>query len=123
MRKFLRIILIIGGCLSLFLGALGILLPLLPTTPFLLLAAACFVRSSDKLYNWLLNNKWFGTYIQDFRSGKGIPLQAKIIGVTVLWVSILFSAFAVVEVIFVRVILIITAAFFTWVMLSFPTRR
>ena len=61
------------------LGIIGIFLPLLPTTPFLLLAAACYARSSKRFYNWLLNNKWFGNYIKNYRERKGIPLQIKII--------------------------------------------
>jgi uncharacterized protein len=70
------------------LGAVGIFLPVLPTTPFLLLAAACYCRSSDKLYQWLMGNKWFGTYIKNYREGKGLSIKTKIIALTVLWVSI-----------------------------------
>jgi len=79
------------------LGTLGIFLPLVPTTPFLLLAAALFARSSQKFYNWLLNNKWLGTYIRNYREKKGIPPGAKIISITLMWLVIGYSAFFVVS--------------------------
>jgi uncharacterized membrane protein YbaN (DUF454 family) len=70
------------------LGAIGIVLPILPTTPFLLAAAACFCKSSTRLYNWLISNKWFGEYIRNYKEGKGLPMKTKIITLTVLWVTI-----------------------------------
>lgn len=70
--------LLIIGTISLVVGIIGIVLPLLPTTPFLLISAACYARSSKKFYVWLLSNRWFGQYIRDWRAGKGIPLSAKI---------------------------------------------
>ena len=94
MKSAVKIILIISGSLFLFLAFLGIFLPLLPTTPFLLLASACYVRSSDRLYEWLINNKLFGTYIRNYTEGRGIPLRGKIIGVGVLWASLLFSIYS-----------------------------
>ena len=60
-------------------GTIGIFVPGLPTTVFMILAAACYIRSSEKLYNWLIQNKTFGKYIKDFREGKGMPRRAKII--------------------------------------------
>ena len=83
--RLLQWVLRIVGVLSVALGVLGILLPLLPTTPFLLLAAGCFVRSSPKLYAWLLNHKWFGSYIRHYREHKAIPLRAKIVVLALLW--------------------------------------
>ncbi|MFC2135498.1 YbaN family protein [Bacteroidota bacterium] len=70
----------------------GIFLPLLPTTPFLLLAAACFIRSSDRLYNWLLNHRLFGNYIRNYREHKAIPLKAKIVTLLTLWITLIVSA-------------------------------
>lgn len=123
MKFLVKILLVIVGSLSLGLGIIGIVLPLIPTTPLLLLAAACFVRSSDTLYNWLMTNKYFGSYITNFREGKGIPLKAKIIGVTTLWISITYSAFFVVPLVFVKVIMLLVAAYFTWYMLSLKTLK
>jgi len=105
---WIRRALIAAGFLFVGLGILGIFLPVLPTTPFLLLAAACFARSSQKFYNWLLNNRWFGRYIRNYREGKGIPLRVKIITILLLWVTILISAYFV-SIIYVRIILILVA--------------
>lgn len=65
------------GTLSLALGILGIFLPLLPTTPFLLLTAALYFKSSPRLYNWLLNQKHLGPYIRNFRENKSHPSTRK----------------------------------------------
>jgi uncharacterized membrane protein YbaN (DUF454 family) len=73
------------------LGAIGIVLPLLPTTPFLLAAAACYYKSSERMHRWLLNNKWFGEYIRNYQEGKGLTKKTKITALTVLWVTIGFS--------------------------------
>lgn len=67
MKEFVRILLIVCGTLSLALGILGIFLPVLPTTPFLLLAAACYARSSKRFYHWLMNTPWCGEYIHNYR--------------------------------------------------------
>ena len=73
-NKFFRFLLIIAGTIFLVFGIIGIFLPILPTTPFLLLAAACYARSSKRFYNWLMNNKWFGNYIKNYNEGRGVPL-------------------------------------------------
>lgn len=81
------------GTLSLALGILGIFLPLLPTTPFLLLTAALYFKSSPRLYNWLLNHKHLGPYIRNFRENKAIPLRAKIISISLMWITMLYCVF------------------------------
>ena len=70
-EQFKKWTLILVGSLSIGLAFLGIFLPLLPTTPFLLLAAACYLRSSDRFYHWLIYHKWFGNYIRNYREGRG----------------------------------------------------
>ena len=77
------------GSISLALGVIGIFLPILPTTPFLLLTAWLYAKSSPTLYHWLLTNKYFGKYIRRYRQGLGIPLKTKIIDVTQLKVDML----------------------------------
>jgi uncharacterized protein len=108
-NKYLRWLLIIVGTISVFLGLLGIILPLLPTTPFLLLAAASFARSSDKFYNWLLNNRIFGSYIRNYREGKGIPIKVKITAIIFLWSTILITALIFVPILAVKILLIAIA--------------
>jgi hypothetical protein len=79
------------GIISVGLGTAGIFLPLLPTTPFLLLAAACFIRSSDRLYEWLIQNRWFGSYLRNYREHRAIPLRAKVIALILLWATMTYS--------------------------------
>lgn len=86
-----KIVLNTIGVLAVLLGILGIFLPLLPTTPFLLLASACFARGSDRLHHWLLNHGAFGRYLRDFEEGRGIPLRAKIVASVMMWGSLLWS--------------------------------
>jgi hypothetical protein len=118
-----RLGLIFLGSLFLGLGILGIFLPLLPTTPFLLLAAACFARSSKKLYECLLNNRWFGSYIRNYREGEGIPLKVKIASLALLWMAIVYSTVFVASGFLVRFILVLIAICVTIHILSFKTLR
>ena len=83
-----RYFLIAVGTVSVALGIAGIFLPVLPTTPFLLLAAACYANSSERFYNWLMNHPWFGSYIRGWRVHRAIPLRAKIIAITLIIVTI-----------------------------------
>jgi uncharacterized membrane protein YbaN (DUF454 family) len=109
-QKAIRGLLVIAGMISLGLGAIGIFIPILPTTPFLLLSAACFMRSSERLHNWLINNRWFGDYIRNYKEGRGIPKKTKIISISLLWLSILYSSFFVVdEILIAQVALFIVA--------------
>lgn len=85
------------GSVALALGVAGIFLPLLPTTPFLLLAAALYFRSSPQLYEWLLSHKHLGPYIRNFRENKAIPLRVKIVSVSLVWVTLLYCAFFVAD--------------------------
>jgi uncharacterized membrane protein YbaN (DUF454 family) len=105
----LKGLLIFAGTLFVGLGVLGIFLPLLPTTPFLLLAAACYARSSNRFYHWLLNNRWFGKYIKNYREERGIPSRVKISTISILWITIALSAYFATESFLVRAILILIA--------------
>ena len=90
-----KTILVICGILAVVLGIAGIFLPLLPTTPFLLVAAACYVRSSERLYKWLTTNRWTGSYIQTYQKGTGLPLRAKILTVAILWGTVGWSTYLI----------------------------
>jgi len=105
---FLKYIAIVFGILFVGLGILGIILPVLPTTPFLLLASFLFVKSSKKLDNWLINNKILGEYIYNYRKFRAIKRKAKIIAICLLWFSISFSAYMI-DIIYVRILLLIVA--------------
>lgn len=86
-----RILLISAGSLAVFLAVLGIFLPVLPTTPFLLLAAACYLRSSAKLHKKLMNHPVFGTYIRNYQEYRAVPLRTKITALLMMWGGIGFS--------------------------------
>mgnify|MGYP002344979655 CR=1 FL=1 len=108
-NRFLRGLLMVAGSVFLGLGIVGIILPLVPTTPFLLLAAACYARSSKRIYHWLLTNKWFGNYIKNYREGKGVPLKVKLSAISLLWATILFSTIQLIDSLLVRILLILIA--------------
>jgi len=109
-KKLKKGLLIIAGTISTAIGIVGIFVPILPTTPFLLLAAACYLRSSRRFYNWLLNSRFFGAYVRSYLQGRGMPLKIKIITICVLWVTITCSAIFAVEDLIIRIILFIIAA-------------
>ncbi|MCW4004133.1 MAG: YbaN family protein [Candidatus Bathyarchaeota archaeon] len=117
-----RTLLIIAGTICLALGVIGIVLPILPTTPFLLLAAACYLRSSERLHKWLLNNRWCGEYIKNYQQGKGVPLKTKIAALTILWVTILYSTFFVVhEILIAQIVLLAVAVGVSVHLIRMPT--
>lgn len=89
--ELLRVSLVLFGMISFGLGVLGIFLPLLPTTPFMLLSAFLFIRSSDRLYRWLINHRLFGKYIYDYIERRSIPRRVKWYTLGLLWASILTS--------------------------------
>lgn len=108
-NRLIRWVLIIAGTFFVGLGVLGIVLPLLPTTPFFLLAAVCYAKSSKRFYTWLLNNKWFGNYVKNYQEKKGVPLKVKILSISLLWITILFSVVFIVHILLFRIILILIA--------------
>ncbi len=110
LSKPVRIVLISLGTFFLCLGIVGIFVPILPTTPFLLLTAALYARSSQKFYNWLMNNRLFGRYIRSYREGKGIPLKIKLITIALLWITIGVSAVFATDILWLRILLAAVAA-------------
>ena len=104
-----RWLLIIIGLVAVGVGTIGIFLPLLPTTPFYLLAAACFFRSSDRLYQWLIGNKWCGPYIRNYREHRAIPLPAKVTALVLLWTTMTYSVFALMNNLALRILLLLVA--------------
>jgi len=122
-NRFVRVLLVVAGTVCVGLGVLGILLPLLPTTPFLLLAAACYGSSSRRFYQWLLNNRWFGNYRRDYREKKGIPLKVKLLAISLLWLTILLAVAFVVDILPIRIVLILIAAGVTAHVLRIRTLR
>jgi len=120
----MKILFTILGIVSLALGVLGIFLPILPTTPFLLLSAWLFAKSSEKLYNWLLNHKILGEYIRSFAVDKAIPLRIKIYSVSMLWIVMLITIFtAASQKLWLQILLAAVAVGVTIHILSFKTKK
>lgn len=111
------------GMLFLSLGMIGVLLPGLPTTPFMLLAAACFARSSQRFYNWLLNNPLFGDKVRRYRAGHGIPRRIKLFAVSLVSLFVGYAALFGIpsELLFLRVAVSSFGIFGVWFILSRPT--
>lgn len=118
MRKHL---LVVAGTLSLGLGIVGIFVPILPTTPFLLLSAACYARGSRRLHDWLMSRPRLGAYIRRYREGLGIPLGTKLITVALLWATIGFAVLVAAESAWLRVLLVVIAVGVTVHVLARPT--
>ncbi len=118
-----RWVLTSAGTFLVALGILGIFLPLLPTTPFLLLAAACYARSSERFYHWLLNNRWFGNYLKNYWEEKGIPLKIKVLSISFLCITIGYSAVFVVQILLGKIILLLIAIGVTIHILSIRTLK
>lgn len=112
---------LVGG-MAVCLGLIGLFLPLLPTTPFLLLASACFLRSSPELHQRLMANKMFGPYLQAYQEGKGIPLRVKLTALSILWLSIAFALIRF-ELLWLQLTLVIIACAVTFHLYSLKTLR
>lgn len=114
MKGAKKALLVAAGSVCLALAVLGVFLPLLPATPFLLLASACYVRSSERLHGWLMGNRVLGGYIRNFQERRGIPFRAKLVTVAILWLSLLYSIYRL-ELLWVELILVgmgLTSSFF-----------
>ena len=96
-NPIIRILWIVLGSFFVAIGGIGAIIPGLPTTLFLILAAACYIRSSQRLYDWLINNKTFGPYLRDYREGKGIPKRAKVLAVSMIIVFVSYAVFFGIE--------------------------
>lgn len=120
-NSFLRWILVFCGWFSVVVGIVGIFLPLLPTVPFLLLAAACFARSSERFHGWLLDHNHLGPLISAYLESGAIPLRARRAAISMIWVSFPVSAFVFAQLLWVRIMLMSIAVAVTWYLLRLPT--
>jgi uncharacterized membrane protein YbaN (DUF454 family) len=119
--RLMRALLIVCGTLSVALGVIGIFLPLLPTTVFLLLAAACYARSSERFYLRLINNRWLGGYIRNQREGRGMRRRDKIVSVALLWIGIGATMIWTVDAWWLRLLLAAIAIGVTLHLVKLPT--
>ena len=121
-RPFRRAALIVCGTLSLGLGILGIFVPLLPTTCFLLVAAWCYARSSSRLYDWLMQARWIGPYLRRYRDERSIPPHVKTASLVMMWITIGYSIYAFPNLL-IRAALLLTAIGVTWHLYRLPTAK
>lgn len=123
MNKVRRTVYIILGTAFLILGAIGIFVPLLPTTPFWLLTCWFYIRSSETLYARVMSNRYFGSYIRDFVEDKAIPMRSKIISLGVMWTSAILTSVFLIERWWVMASLFLITTAVSWHILSYPTKR
>ncbi len=119
----MKILYTIFGLLSLGMGILGIFLPVLPTTPLLLLSAFFFLRGNQRLYDWLMNHPKLGPYITDFMVHKSIPLHVKIVSIALIWITLLNCAVFIAPNWALRIFFVLLAAAITIHILSYKTKR
>jgi len=118
-----RMLFVLVGTLFLAIGFVGIIIPVLPTTPLLLLAAACYLRGSERLHRWMIENRIFGEFIRDYTEGRGIKPRQKVITLAFLWMTISFSALYWVENLLVRILLFLIATAVSVHVLALPSMR
>ncbi|MCX8056891.1 MAG: YbaN family protein [Ignavibacteria bacterium] len=123
MNEVKKYLLLFIGLIFVTIGMIGIFVPGLPTTIFMILAAYCFLRSSDKLYNWVINNKFVGDKVKHFIETKTIPLRGKIHSISAMWLMVIISIFLLKVSLVVKVIIAIAAIVGTLVILSYPTAK
>ena len=119
-REFSRpvkILLVTGGFISFTVGVIGLLIPVFPTSPFIILAAALFFEGSDRWYNWILHHRWFGSYVRDYRERGGMRRVPKYLFLLTVWVAVGVSTVVALEAPWHRVLLLaFGAALSTWVL-------
>lgn len=120
---WLRYLLIAIGSISVVLGIIGVFLPLLPTTPFMILAAACFAKSSERFYLWVVNNKVFGATVRQWRQEKTIPRKAKWVAFFTIILSFSFSIYMFRDSLQAQLILVTMSAFLIFFMSRVPVRK
>jgi hypothetical protein len=100
---------VICGTVCVVLGVIGIVIPILPTTPFLLLATFCYTRGSERFNNWLVNRSFLGSYIHNYREGRGISLKQKLLTIFILWLTISFTIGLAATTWWLKILLLIVA--------------
>lgn len=121
--RFYRYAYLIAGFLLVTIGIIGIFLPLLPTTIFLILASACFVKSSPKANEWLRNHKILGIYLKNYNDKSGFTIKSKIFSIIFLWISISISGVLLTNEFYIRIILLVIAIGVTIHLLMIKTMR
>ena len=122
-NPFIRVLWLALGLLFTVVGLIGLIVPGLPTTPLMIVAASCFFRSSKRLFNWVLCNKYFGNYVKDFHEGRGMPRKAKFIALGFMWLFVSISVFVGIpdHLVYVKILTFLAACTGTGVIITLPT--
>ena len=118
-----KIILMAIGTVTLILGFIGVFLPVIPTTPFVLISLACFVNTSEKMHHFIMTNKYLGPYARAYASGEGIPKKAKFKAVFLIWITIGFSVTFILEPLPLRIMLLVIATIVSTYIFTRPTAQ
>ena len=111
------------GTVSLLLGIIGILLPVLPTTPFILFSAWCYFRGSSRFHDWLINHPYLGPIVEEYGDGEGMTKESKIKAIFFTWTAVILTAVFILNSLFMRVIIVLIAVIGTIVLIRIKTRK
>lgn len=121
--KPIKFFYVVIGTISLILGVIGLVLPILPTTPFLLLSAWCYYRGSPRFHDWLINHPYLGPIVQEYSDGKGMRKESKLKAIALTWMAVLLTAVFILTSLQVRALIIGIACIGTFVILRLKTRN
>ena len=119
--KMMSGIYIVVGTIALVIGAIGLFLPVIPTTPLVILAAACYYRGSERLHNWILSSRWIGDTVKNYQEGRGLTRDTKVRAISMMWAMTLISAWFFVSNPVVRVAIICVVMGVTVYLVRLPT--
>lgn len=122
-NRLWRTFFLVAGSVSLAVGVVGVVVPVLPTTPFLILTALCYARGSSRAYRWLVTNRLFGRYLNDYLCGRGVSRMVKAAALVLLWAVIAVTVVLLTERLWLRLLLPVIAAAVTVHVLMLKTRR
>ena len=122
-RKDKNVFYIVIGTLSLVFGLIGVILPVLPTTPFILFSAWCYYRGSQRLHNWLINHPYLGPIIEEYGEGEGMTKESKMKAIGMTWLAVILTAVFFLDSFSMRVLIIIVAMIGTIILLRIKTRK
>ena len=118
-----RLIFMSFGFTFLVIGAVGIVIPILPTTPFIIVSAFCFSKSSKRFERWISQNRYFGSYIENYKTKKGVPRDVKLQSIVFLWIMLIISGLIFSNSVYIPIILVVVGVAVTLHIALLKTRE
>jgi hypothetical protein len=118
-----KIVFTLVGTISLLIGLIGIILPVIPTTPFILFSAWCYYRGSERFHDWLVNHPYLGPIVEEYGNGEGMTKESKIKAIILTWTAVLMTAVFILQSLLMRAIIIVIAVIGTIVLIRIKTRK